>query len=199
MDRPTGGPNRGHGYGRGLLEWLSGRPLGGLQSIYFTEASGKRVESTRAAARANTETLVDISVFGSWLEAYARGDEELTAFLEDRFRDEFKPAFEAWRSLQPRSVPDSLSTPFALPQYQVASQQDAERLEQEANDLLDKGKAANQQSDDYVLNTVILVSVLFFGGIAQRFRSPRLRAVLIAFGFAMLVHGLYHIAAYPVH
>jgi len=50
-----------------------------------------------------------------------------------------------------------------------------------------------------VLNTVILVSVLFFGGIAQRFKSPGARAVLIAFGFAMLVYGLYHIASYPVH
>lgn len=172
---------------------------GGVQSIYFTEASGKRVESTRAAARANTETLVDVSLFDSWLEAYARGDQELTSFFEDRFREEFKPAFEAWLLLRPRSAPDSISTPFAMPQYQLASQQEADRLELEANDLLAKGKDANQQSDDYVLNTVILVSVLFFGGIAQRFKNPGARSILIAFGFAMLVYGLYHIASYPVH
>ncbi len=172
---------------------------GGVQSIYFTEASGKRVESTRASAQANTEALVDISLFDSWLEAYARDDQELASFLADRFRAEFKPAFEAWLILSPRSAPDSIRTPFELPQYKLASQEEADRLEQEASDLLAKGKEANQQSDDYVLNTVILVSVLFFGGIAQRFNRPSVRSVLIVFGFAMLIYGLVHIATYPIH
>lgn len=172
---------------------------GGVQSIRFTEASGKRVESTRAASRANTEALVDISLFSSWLDAYARDDQELASFYEDRFREEFKVAFEAWLLLQPRGTPTALSTPFALPQYQLASQQEADRLAQEADDLLEQGKAANQQSDDYVLNTVILVSVLFFGGIAQRFKRPGARTVMIVFGTIMLIYGLYQIATYPVH
>ncbi|MBN1630062.1 MAG: hypothetical protein JW990_09875, partial [Thermoleophilia bacterium] len=172
---------------------------GGVQSIHFAEASGKRVESSRAAARANTETLVDVSLFNSWLDAYARDDQSLADFYEDRFREEFRVAFETWLLLRPKTTPNALGTPFALPQYQIASQLEADRLEQEANDLLDKGKAANQQSDDYVFNTVILVSVLFFGGIAQRFKRAGARSVLILFGTVMLLYGLYYIATYPVH
>ncbi len=171
---------------------------GGVQSIHFAEASGKRVESSRAAALANTEFLLDVSIFSSWLEAYARDDAELADFYEDRFREEFRIAFDAWLLLQPRAAPEALSTPFLLPQYQLASRVRADALEQEANELLEKGKAANQQSDEYVLNTVILVSVLFFGGIAQRFKRPRSSAVMIGFGTAMLIYGLYYIATYPV-
>ena len=74
------------------------------------------------------------------------------------------------------------------------------RLDIEAKNLLDEGKAANQQSDDYVLNTVILVSVLFFAGIAQRrFRRLEYRVALTILGSGMLVYGLVNIFRYPVH
>jgi hypothetical protein len=172
---------------------------GGVQSTSYTEASGRRVESTRAAARANTEITVDVSLFTSWLDSYAREDTELADFYAERFRDEFKIAFEAWLATDPASNPEAPPTPFAMPEYQLASQEEADRLEQEATALLDKGKAANQQSDDYVLNTVILVSVLFFAGIAQRrFRRLEYRMVLTALGTAMLVYGLVNIFRYPV-
>lgn len=142
---------------------------------------------------------MDVSLFSGWLDAYARDDQALADFYSDRFRDEFELAFDAWLLLKPRTTPSALSTPFALPQYQLTSQLEADRLEQEANDLMEKGKAANQQSDDYVFNTVILVSVLFFGGIAQRFKRPGARAFMIAFGAVMLIYGFYYIATYPVH
>jgi hypothetical protein len=171
----------------------------GVQSTSYTEASGRRVESTRASARANTETMVDVSVFTSWLDAFARGDTELANFISERFRPEFETAFIAWLATKPVYDPDAPPTPFAMPEYQLASQQEADRLEQEANDLFDQGKAANQRSDDYVLNTVILVSVLFFAGIAQRrFRRLEYRVALTVLGSAMLIYGLVHIFTYPV-
>ncbi len=172
---------------------------GGVQSTSYTEAGGARVESTRAASRANTEISVDVSLFTSWLDAYAREDTALADFLSERFRAEFKVAFEAWLATDPAVNPQAPPTPFAMPEYQLASQGEADRLEQRANALLDKGKAANQQSDDYVLNTVILVSVLFFAGIAQRrFRRLEYRVVLTVLGTAMLVYGLVNIFRYPV-
>lgn len=172
---------------------------GGVQSTSYTEAGGARVESTRASARANTEIMVDVSLYTDWLDAYARDDTELADFYRERFREEFKVAFEVWLATDPVSNPDAPSTPFAMSEYQLASEQEADRLEMEANALLDKGKAANQQSDDYVLNTVILVSVLFFAGIAQRrFRRLEYRAILTVLGAGMLVYGLVHIFTYPV-
>jgi hypothetical protein len=171
----------------------------GVQSTSYAEAGGRRVESSRASARANTETMVDVSVFTSWLDAFARGDTELANFISERFRPEFQTAFIAWLASKPVYDPNAPPTPFAMPEYQLASQQEADRLEQEANALLEQGKAANQQSDDYVLNTVILVSVLFFAGIAQRrFRRLEYRVALTALGSGMLIYGLVHIFTYPV-
>ena len=124
---------------------------------------------------------------------------ELADFYRERFREEFKVAFDAWVAADPASNPEAPPTPFAMPEYQLASQEEADRLEEEANAILDKGKAANEQSDKYVLNTVILVSVLFFAGIAQRrFRRLEYRMVLTVLGVAMLVYGLVNIFRYPV-
>ena len=171
----------------------------GVQSTDYTEAGGARVEANRAASQADTELVVDVSMFTNWLDAYAQGDAKLADFYSARFRDEFKVAFDAWVATDPASDPDAPPTPFAMPEYQLASQEEADRLEEEANALLDEGKAANEQSDKYVLNTVILVSVLFFAGIAQRrFRRLEYRMVLTGLGAAMLIYGLVNIFRYPV-
>ena len=36
-----------------------------------------------------------------WVDAYARGETELVNFYRARFRDEFKPAFNAWVATKP--------------------------------------------------------------------------------------------------
>lgn len=172
---------------------------GGVQSIRFAEAGGKRVEANRAASLGYTEITVEISMFTSWLEAYSLGQTELADRISQRFPDEFKPAFAAWIDTQPFSNPDAAPTPFDMPEYWLVGIERQVQLEAEANELLDEGKAANQQSDDYVFNTVILVSVLFFAGIAQRrFRRLEYRVVLTVLGSGMLIYGLVNIFTYPV-
>ncbi len=172
---------------------------GGVQSTKYSEASALRVESTRASALAGQQTQIDVAIFSNWINAYAQGDMRLEQFYRERFRAEFMPAFEAWVATEPANNPEAPSSPFAMPEYQLAAAQKAQELEQQAAETFDEGKAANQQSDDYILNAVILASVLFLAGIAPRFDWLPVRVVVIFVAIVFLGLGLYNIAVYPVY
>jgi hypothetical protein len=170
----------------------------GEQSMLYSQASAMRVESTRASNRAGQLSTVDVVLFGNWLNASSADDEELAQFYADRFRAEFVPAFDAWVASDPLENPDALPSPFAHPEYVVALDQQAIQLDNEASTTFIKGQQANQLSDDYVLTAVLFASVLFFGGIAQRFLIMPIRIGIIVLATAMCILGLYLTFTYPI-
>ncbi|MGD8902980.1 MAG: hypothetical protein PVI67_05410 [Anaerolineae bacterium] len=172
---------------------------GGVQSTKYSEAGALRVESTRASALAGQQTQIDVGLFSNWLNAYADENLPLEEFYRERFRAEFMPAFSAWLATRPVQNPEAPSSPFDMPEYQLAATQQAEDLEQQASATFDEGKAANQLSDDYILNAVILASVLFLAGIAPRFDWLPVRVVIIVVAFLLLVLGAYNLATYPIN
>ena len=89
--------------------------------------------------------------------------------------------------------------PFGLPEYKVSEADRSAMLEDEAAKIFQEGQDDNQRSDDYVLNSVFLATVLLFIGIEQRFDWMPLRIVVVAFALAMLVFALYHLTIYPVY
>jgi len=171
---------------------------GGIQSIQFSKASSLRVESTRASTFGGQLVTLDVILFEGWVDAYVAENEDLMHFYEGRFRDEFTPAFEAWVAADPVNNPDAPSQPFLMEEYQVASIQESEQLEEEASVLFSEGEQANQTSDDYAFSTVLLATVLFFAGIATRFEWQPIRWVLLAIGIGLLVFGVYTLLSLPI-
>ncbi len=171
---------------------------GGIQSIKFSRASSLRVESTRASTLGGQLVTLDVILFEGWVDAYVAENEALLNFYEGRFRDEFNPAFEAWVATDPVNNPDAPSQPFLMEEYQVASMQEAEQLEEDASALFTEGERANQTSDDYAFSTVLLATVLFFAGIATRFEWQPIRWVLLAIGIGLLVFGVYTLLSLPI-
>jgi hypothetical protein len=171
---------------------------GGAQSIKFSRASSLRVESTRASMLGGQLVTIDVILFEGWVDAYVAENEDLLNFYEGRFRDEFNPAFEAWVAADPVNNPDAPSQPFLMEEYQVASMQEAEHLEEEASALFAEGELANQTSDDYAFSTVLLATVLFFAGIATRFDWQPIRWVLLAIGIGLLIFGVYNLLSLPI-
>ena len=171
---------------------------GGTQSVLFSQAGAYRTESMRASTQGGQLVQIDIGMFTNWINAYAAEDEALMRFYEERFRDEFKPAFEAWLATDPANNPDAPDTPFDMAEYQPAKLAEADRLVLDAEVAFDEGRAANQQSDDYILNAVILASVLFLSGIVTRFDWLPVRFLIIVAALVLLGMGLYNIATYPI-
>ena len=172
---------------------------GGEQSTSYSPAGALRTESVRASNQAGQLVQIDVGLFANWINAFAADDTRLTNFYEDRFRDEFKPAFEAWLATEPVNNPNAPSSPFSMPEYKVSSAEEAELLESEAAEVFAAGEQANQISDNYILNTVFLASVMFLGGIASRFKAMSARWMILFFSLAILVFGLFNILNYPIH
>jgi hypothetical protein len=109
------------------------------------------------------------------------------------------PAFDAWVATTPRTNPDALPSPFAQPEYLLSNDQKAQQLEEEAAATFVEGQKANQQSDDYVLNTVLLASVLFFAAISQRFTLLPIRMIMLGLAIVMCLIGLVNVMTYPIY
>jgi hypothetical protein len=171
---------------------------GGVQSVKFSEAGALRTESTRASTLGGQIAQLDAAVYMNWINAFAAEEQNLIDFYYQRFRDDFKIAVDAWLATDPTNNPDAPESPFEMPEYSVDQFEKAIRLEEEASHTFMEGKDANQQSDDYILNTVILASVLFFTGIVNRFRWRFVRILLVIIAAAMIVIGLYNLITYPV-
>ena len=89
----------------------------GVQSSSYNASATLWVQSFRAATFAYLYRSVDLELFIEWLNAYEDGDKERAIFFEQRFRSEFRPAFEAWLATRPWENPAAPSSPYVLPEY----------------------------------------------------------------------------------
>jgi Domain of unknown function (DUF4337) len=170
----------------------------GEQAKTTSRVNATRFEASRASNLANAQTQVDIATFTQWVDAYARRETQLADFYERRFRTEFKPAFDAWVASRPLRNPNAPLTPFAMPQYRLAANADAARLDANAEELAAQARRNIQRSSDYVLSVVLFAVALFFAGISTRLGTPRLGLALLALGCAVFLATLVWVATFPV-
>jgi hypothetical protein len=80
----------------------------GLQTSLNVLSTRLTIESSRLKTEAQEALLIDIGLFTNWVEATGNGNTQLADFLQARFRDDFRPAFEAWVA---KPAPSPISTP----------------------------------------------------------------------------------------
>jgi hypothetical protein len=170
----------------------------GEQAKAFSRANAARIESTRASARADAETEIDVATFTQWVNAYVREETELADFYFARFRAEFVPAVEAWVATRPLQNPDAPLTPFAMPEYKVAARAEAAALEAEAEEWSARARANVQRATNYVLGVVLFASALFFAGMSSKLGTRRLQLTLLGFGIAVFALGVTWLATLPL-
>ena len=170
----------------------------GEQSTLYAQASAIRVESTRASTLAGQYKLYDSIMVNNWLNAYTQGNTKLANIFQRRFRPELQVAFTAWMATNPFTNPNAPPGPLFMSQYKVSQDELANRLDAQAAATFDKGQAAKEQGDAYVLNTVFLATVLFLTAMAENFTWNRIKAVILTIALVMLLFGIYHLIIYPV-
>ncbi|QWF23590.1 hypothetical protein KM427_07690 [Nocardioides sp. LMS-CY] len=170
----------------------------GEQAAAASRTSAIRIEAARAQGLAQAETQVDVATFIAWADAQQRGERDMAAFYEDRFRPEFRPAFEAWLATDPLTAEGAPPTPFAMDEYRVAAKEEAAALDVESERSAAEVRRDIQRAGNYVLSVVLYAVVLFFAGIGTRIRSRRLRWVLCGVGTATLLVALGWVATMPV-
>jgi hypothetical protein len=157
-----------------------------------------RIDASRAQGLSEAQKQVDVAVFIQWADAYARGQRRLTAFYERRFRDEFKPAFRAWLATRPLRNLDAPLTPFVLPEYVLASEIEATRLDAEAEVSAGIVRLDVQRASNYILGVVLFSVSLFFAGMSTKLTDRRLRVMTLAVGFTVFLGTVGWLATQPI-
>jgi hypothetical protein len=170
----------------------------GEQAKASSRTNAIRIEAARAQGLAQADTEVDIATFVQWVNARARNEPGLASFYRKRFRDEFKPAFNAWIATRPFENPNAPPSPFRMPEYRLAARADAERLDAEAELSSAQVRRNIQRGSNYVLCVVLFAVSLFFAGISTRTTAPGSRKVLLGIGCLLFVGTVAWIATFPV-
>ena len=170
----------------------------GEQAAAAGRTNAIRISAARAEGLARSQTQVDVATFIAWADADQRGETKVADFYVERFRPEFRPAYDAWMATRPLSSPGAPPTPFAMDEYQVASKNEAERLDAAAEASGAEVLLDIQRSSNYVLTVVLYAVVLFFAGMSTRLQNRRLRWVMTIAGGVVLLGALGWLATFPV-
>jgi hypothetical protein len=157
-----------------------------------------RVEAARAQGLSEAQTQVDVATFVQWVDAYALERTELAEFYFRRFREELKPAVDAWLATRPLQNPDAPLTPFAMPQYKLAAAAEAKRLDAEAEVSAATVRRNIQRASNYILAVVLFSVSLFFAGMSTKLSDLRLRAITVTLGCIVFLGAFIWIATSPV-
>jgi hypothetical protein len=154
-------------------------------------------ESIRLSDSDNMLRTIDVNLFLAWVQAASENETGRMVFLEDRFRDEFRPAFDEWlQSAKPGDIP--MGTPFSLPSYSLKTSRELEQLKLNMSLSLDNVRQANTNSDNYVLTTVFGALVLFFAGVSGKWKWPVITLIFIGIAMIFLVVVLQRVFTLPV-
>lgn len=169
----------------------------GNQDQFYEQSTRLRVEAEGLKSRGGQEQLHNSGTVNEWLKAEFRGQTKLAELYERRLLPGFRPAFEAWKKLDPINNPNAPAGPMLMPEYHDAKQQEAIRLDQEAAEAFERGQRARERADAYIRVTVILATVLLLTAISQRFKTHGVRVALIGLAFLLLCIPLYRLLTLP--
>jgi hypothetical protein len=170
----------------------------GEQAKAASATNAIRIDAARAQGLAEAQTQVDVATFIAWADANRSGQDRLADFYLDRFRDEFRPAFDAWLATRPLADPDAPPTPFAIDEYHVAAREHAASLDADAEASAGEVRQDIQRASNYVLTVVLYAVVLFFAGVSSKINDRRLRWILTGAGCIVLLGTISWITTFPI-
>ena len=169
----------------------------GVQSMATNSAGAKRALSGQATNRALTKTTVDVLLFTEYAAAVSEDNQALAEFLSDRFRPEFKIAFDAWLATKPLENPDAPPSPFAMEEYILEDQVQSDDYLEEADKKAREAAIANSIGSQYVLYTVLFAMVLFLGNISIRLTYTRIRLGVFAISILVFIIAISFLISTP--
>lgn len=168
----------------------------GVQANSYSAAAASRTEATQATNLYAAQVQIDVQTWLTWLEQKSSGNEIGADFLYSRFREEFRPAFDAWLSQLPEGETPP-GTPFELDAYQPIQEARALELNDQADAFAQEARDANQTSDNFVLTAVIMASVMFFAGVGTKFQGRRVRIAMLVMALLLFLGGVTFIFSMP--
>ncbi|MBN2168616.1 MAG: hypothetical protein JW738_05175 [Actinobacteria bacterium] len=172
----------------------------GVEARMFNEANANRIYASEEADLADVDYDIDTELFVDYLDVLRIGDLEAVKTFEDNlFRNEMRIAVEAWLKTDPFNNPDAPETPFRMSEYKNVHKDKSKAFEKEARLRADEAREAIENSDRYVLLTVLFASVLFFAGICTKFKKPGNAVAILIMGYVVFTVSIVILAFQPIH
>ena len=165
------------------------------ESATWTRQSNRLMNESNALERraalldvqGSQALIIHASMFMQLLAAQHAGDEKLASFYAERFPPDVKKAYDAWLAQKPFENRAADAHPFVPNLYEVRGTAEAAAARADSVRRLTEAREAGNRSGQYLANTVLFATVLFFAGTAGKFEQPRVRLFAATFGVALFV------------
>ena len=176
------------------------------QSAAFTRKSNRLMNEFNALERRAgllsiqgiQQATIHTTMFMQMLAAQQAGNEKLADFYVERFPPDARKAYDAWLAEKPFENPNADPHPFVPKLYEVRGTREAAEANANAANTLQEARTAGTVSGQYLANTVLFATVLFFASASGRFEQRRVRSVAFVFAVAVFTFALVRTAMLPM-
>ena len=177
----------------------------GYQSAAWTRQSNRLMNEFNALERkaglltvqGMQQATIHTGMFMQALAAQQAGNEKLMNFYAERFPPDVRKAYDAWLAQKPFENPNADPHPFVPNLYEVRGTREAAEATAKAASSLQASRNASSVSGQYLANTVLFATVLFFASASGKFEQRRVRVVAFAFAVAVFLFAVVRTAMLP--
>ena len=144
------------------------------------------------------QATIHTGMFMQALAAHQAGNDKLVNFYIERFPPELRKAYDAWLAQKPFENPNADPHPFVSKLYETPGTRQAAEANARAANSLEEARKAGTVSGQYLANTVLFASVLFFASASSRFEQRRVRVVAFAFAVTVFLFAVVRTAMLPL-
>jgi hypothetical protein len=163
----------------------------------MNESNALEQRAALLEVQGNQALIIHASTFMQLLAAQHAGNEKLASFYAERFPADVKKAYEAWLAQKPFENRAADAHPFVPNLYQVRGAAEATAARADAVRRVDEAREAGNRSGQYLANTVLFATVLFFAGTAGKFEQPRVRLSAAVFAVAVFLFAVIRMLLMP--
>ena len=193
MDRARRGNRDGaHNFGHRLVFVSVWRTNGRMN-----EANALERRAALLDVQGSQALIVHSAMFMQLLAAQHAGNEQLASFYAERFPPDVKKAYEGWLAQKPFENRAADAHPFVPNLYQVRGATEAAAARTDAAARLTQAGEAGNRSGQFLANTVLFATVLFFAGTAGKFEQPRVRLSAAVFAVAVFAFAVIRMLLMP--
>lgn len=162
------------------------------------QSANARVEASRLFTLAAQTFAYDSTTIADYAQAIAHQDDALAAFYRKAIvRPAFLPVLDDWvAKIQAGQPVTNLLEDQQYLDQQLARFNQAEQIVEQKQA---KSVEAGDNSDDFVLSTLLLASALFLAGVTTSFRSRGPRVFLLMTAFILMIYTGGRLLDIPVH
>ena len=170
----------------------------GVSSNFATKAA--RLEQKAAALHLEDNQIksVEIKLFTDFISARVAGNNQLAQFYSDRFPPEMRTAYDRWMAQKPFENPKADPHPFVPGLYKSRFADDIRQATADAGRDGAESKRTGNFGAQYLSNTVLLATVLFFAGTSARFDQRYVRHASLFFAVAAFLFAAARMLMLPV-